>query len=157
LLKLVAQSAARAQRYGEELERLVAKQGLHDALVGAGLVVDANGKSHPVGEYVRGLTQLEAAERDRCASMCAKAIAAGLGERQVRLAERQIVLLGEVLRAVSLDPALALSDAQRAALPEVIRAHVGLEQPRARGALGPARPAEAANTNGGPCWHDRER
>jgi hypothetical protein len=30
-------------------------------------------------------------------------------------------------------------------------------QPRARGALGPARPAEAANSNGGHCWHDRER
>jgi hypothetical protein len=99
--------------------------------------VDANGKSHPVGEYVRGLTQLEAAERDRCASMCAKAIAAGLGERQVRLAERQMVLLGEVLRAVSLDPALGLSDAQRAALPGAIRAHLGLEQPRAL--AGPAR------------------
>ena len=62
-----------------------------------------------------------------------------------------------LLRAVSLDPALALSDAQRAALPGVIRAHVGLEQPRARGALGPARPAEAANSNGGHCWHDRKR
>jgi ABC-type dipeptide/oligopeptide/nickel transport system ATPase subunit len=32
-----------------------------------------------------------------------------------------------LLRAVSLDPELALSDAQRAALPGVIRAHVGLE------------------------------
>jgi hypothetical protein len=117
----------RAQRYAEELEQRVAEHGLHDALVGASLVVDANGKTHQVGEYVRGLTQLEAAERDRCASMCTKAITAGLCERQVRLAERQMVLLAEVLRAVSTDPELALSDAQRAALPGVIRTHLGLE------------------------------
>jgi hypothetical protein len=47
----------------EELEHLVAEHNLHDALVGAALVADVSGKSHPVGEYVRGLTQLEAAER----------------------------------------------------------------------------------------------
>jgi hypothetical protein len=116
---------ARAQRYAEELEHLVVEHGLHDALVGASLVVDVSGKSHPVGEYVRGLTQLEAAERGSVRLDVRKVIAAGLCERQVRLAERQMVLLGEVLRAVSLDPELALSDAQRAALPGVIRAHVG--------------------------------
>lgn len=51
-------------------------------------------------EAIRGLVQLEAAERDRCAGMAAKAVAAGLAERQVRLAEQQGALVAGVIRAV---------------------------------------------------------
>ena len=40
------------------------------------------------GEAIRGLADLEAKERDRCGSFATKAIAAGLAERIVRVAER---------------------------------------------------------------------
>jgi hypothetical protein len=95
LLRLVTQSAQRAQLLAAELEAKVAEApNLRDALVG-----DSYGEFGKVGEYIRGLARLEAEERDRCATFAAKAIAAGLAERQVRLAERQGALLVEVLRA----------------------------------------------------------
>jgi hypothetical protein len=95
LLRLVTQSAQRADMLAAELEARVAEApNLRDALVG-----DSYGEFGKVGEYVRGLARLEAEERDRCAGFAAKAIAAGLAERQVRLAERQGALLVEVLRA----------------------------------------------------------
>lgn len=120
LLKLVSQSAGRAQRYADELEQHV---GESDSLREA-LIAQAYGEFGPVGEYVRGLATLEAQERDRCATFCAKAIAAGLAERQVRLAERQGALIADVLRAVMGDASLGLSDEQRRAMPDVIRRHL---------------------------------
>jgi hypothetical protein len=42
------------------------------------------------GEAIRGLADLEAKERERCANFATKAIAAGLAERTVRIAERQV-------------------------------------------------------------------
>lgn len=120
LLKLVAQSAARAARYAEELEELVAESpNLRSALI-----AEAHGEFGPVGEYVRGLATLEATERDRCATFATKAIAAGLAERQVRLAERQGALIADVLRAVLDDPAWGLSDDQKRKAPDIIRAHI---------------------------------
>jgi hypothetical protein len=90
LLRLVTQSAARAQRYADELEALVEESpSLREALVADIWVQPEHGESYKAGEYLRGLAQLEAQERDRCANVAAKAIAAGLAERQVRLAERQ--------------------------------------------------------------------
>jgi hypothetical protein len=51
---------------------------------------------------------LEAKERDRCANLASKAVAAGLGERTVRIAERQGQLMVEMgqaaLREVDLSP-----------------------------------------------------
>lgn len=120
LLKLVSQSAARAQRYADELEELVGES----ASLREALVAQAYGEFGPVGEYVRGLATLEAQERDRCATFAAKAIAAGLAERQVRLAERQGALIADVLRAVLSDATLGLSDEQRRAAPDVIRRHL---------------------------------
>lgn len=103
LLRLVTPSAARAQRYAAELEQLVAdKPQLRDALIGR-----IEGEFGKQGEYVRGLVRLEAEERDRCASFATKAIAAGLAERQVRLAERQGALIADVIRAVLGDFGLA--------------------------------------------------
>lgn len=122
LLKLVSQSATRAQRYATELEELVAES----PSLRAALVAQAYGEFGPTGEYVRGLAQLEAAERDRCAAFCAKAIAAGLAERQVRLAERQGALIAEVLRAVLDDPELGLTETQRRAMPHVARRHLAI-------------------------------
>lgn len=122
LLKLVGQSAARARRYAAELEAMVAE---HDTLRDA-LIREARGEFGPVGEYARGLVVLEAQERERCANWCAKAIAAGLAERQVRLAERQGNLIADLLRSVMNDPRLGLTDEQRRAMPDVARHHLHL-------------------------------
>lgn len=122
LLRLVSQSAVRAERYALELEQLVADSpSLHAALVG-----EAQGEWGPLGEYARGLQVVEAQERDRCAGFAAKAIAAGLMERQVKLAERQGALLAGVLRSVLSDPTLGLSDDQRSAVPGLIRRHLSI-------------------------------
>lgn len=120
LLRLVSQAAARAQRYAAELEDMVAGEAnLRDALIR-----EAHGEFGPVGEYARGLVMLEAQERERCASWCVKAIAAGLAERTVRLAEKQGALIADVLRSVMGDETLGLSEEQRRAMPDVIRRHL---------------------------------
>jgi len=72
---------------------------------GLGWVTHAYGASKDVGVYVtgeaiRGLADLEAKERERCANFAAKAVAAGLGERMVRLAEQQGALIAQVIRGV---------------------------------------------------------
>jgi hypothetical protein len=59
----------------------------------AALVGNMYGAAKDVGVYVtseaiRGLADLEATERERCVSFATKAIAAGLAERTVRVAER---------------------------------------------------------------------
>jgi hypothetical protein len=107
LLRLVTQSAARAQRYASELEQLVDDEGLAAAFVGEIEIPTKHG-GYKAGEYIRGLAQLEAQERDRCASFATKAVAAGLAERTVRIAERQGQLMVEMvqaaLREVDLSP-----------------------------------------------------
>ncbi len=118
LLRLVTQSAVRAEAYAAELEQLVAEQpNLRDALIG-----QAWGEFGPVGEYVRGLVRLEAEERDRCAGFATKAIAAGLAERQVRLAERQGALLAGAVQAILAD--LGLSAEQQALVPTIVPMHL---------------------------------
>lgn len=130
LLRLVTQSAARAQRYASELEQLVDDEGLAAALVGEIEVPTKHG-GYKAGEYIRGLAQLEAQERDRCAGFATKAVAAGLAERTVRIAERQGHLMVEMvqaaLREVDLSPeqasafkaALARQARELTASPEV--------------------------------------
>jgi hypothetical protein len=120
LLRLVSQSAARAERYAVELAELVDG---HDNLRDA-LVREAYGEFGPTGEYVRGLVTLENEERDRCANFAGKAIAAGLATRQVELAERQGEIIAEVLGAVF--DQLDLTAAQREAAPDAIRRHLAL-------------------------------
>jgi hypothetical protein len=159
LLRLVTQSAARAEHYSrllqeafEAAERL--KQA-HDA----GMQIDAPGDDladtaetarrdldrifntggvaalvgntygaakdvgvYVTGEAIRGLADLEAKERERCANFATKAVAAGLAERQVRLAERQGELLAQVIRGV-LDE-LGLSAEQKQLAPEVVRRYL---------------------------------
>jgi hypothetical protein len=107
LLRLVTQSAARAQRYASELERLVDDEGLAAAMVGE-IEIPTKYGGCKAGEYIRGLAQLEAQERDRCANFATKAVAAGLAERTVRVAERRGRLMVEMvqaaLREVDLSP-----------------------------------------------------
>lgn len=52
------------------------------------------------GEAVRGLAQLEAAERDRCVRFAKTAHDMGIAEQQIRLAEGQGQLLAEVIRRI---------------------------------------------------------
>lgn len=106
-----------------DLERIF-NQGGVAALVGATYSASNSGALYATGEAIRGLAELEAKERDRCAGFAAKAIAAGLAERQVRLAERQGALIADVLRAVLGDPELGLTAAQREAAPAAIRRHL---------------------------------
>lgn len=127
LLKLVSQAAARAQRYADEIEQLVAESpSLREALVAEVWAPTEDGGSYKAGEYIRGLVVLEAQERERCANWATKAIAAGLAERQVRLAERQGAMIADVLRAVLGDPELGLTAEQRRAIPNVARRHLNL-------------------------------
>lgn len=126
MLQLLSQSAARAELLSAELEELVTEHGLPGALVGEATVLDRHGVAHQAGEYVRALAQLEAAERDRCARMCALAINAGVAERMVRVAERTGEEIAQVLRAVMANPVMGFTEAQRAALPGAIRSALAL-------------------------------
>jgi hypothetical protein len=163
LLRLVSQSARRAEHYSQLLEQAYDAaerlKTVHDAeklivfdgddeyaaateetaradlkrifdtggvaaLIGKTYGDSKTGGIYATGEQIRGLAALEAAERDRCAGFAAKAVAAGLAERTVRLAERQGELIAKVLMAVFED--LNLDDTQREAAPDVIRRHLEL-------------------------------
>lgn len=127
LLRLVTQSRMRVEQYAAEIERKVAELGpgmtLEVVLVGDTMISTEAG-SEKSGEYIRGLVQLEAQERDRLANFCAKAIAAGLAERTVRMAERQGELLAAVLLSVIGSTLLNLTPAQKKVFPDVIRAEL---------------------------------
>jgi hypothetical protein len=103
LLRLVTQAALRADAYARELARVVDEKdgNLQKALTGDSWTSGGD-MSEPVktGEYIRAITKLEADERDRAASFATKAVAAGLAERQVRLAERQAEMAAAFVHAV---------------------------------------------------------
>lgn len=128
LLRLLSQSRARVEMYAARLETQVVEHGgdIVAAMVADSYVVSDSGALQKVGEYIRGLAQLEADERDRCAQFARLAIAAGLAERQVRVAEQQGAMIASLLRAVLSDPTLQLTDAQRAVVPAVMRQHLSL-------------------------------
>lgn len=105
----------------DDLNRIFTSGGVA-ALVGNTYGDSKTGGIYATGEAIRGLAKLEAEERDRCASMAAKAVAAGLAERTVKLAERQGELIAQVLMAVFDD--LDLTDGQREVAPNVIRRHL---------------------------------
>ena len=114
LLRLLTQSRARADAYAMELERIARQfETLQEALIGDSLITGADGTVHKAGEYIRGIVELETQERDRCANFAVKAIAAGLAERSVRLAEQQGALIAQVIRAVMADERWGLSKEQR--------------------------------------------
>ncbi|MEU8158028.1 hypothetical protein AB0B94_30615 [Micromonospora sp. NPDC048986] len=124
LLRLVTQAAIRADAYAADLSRIVAETDgdLRKALTGDSYTVTAEGDPVKTGEYVRAITKLEADERDRAANFAAKAVAAGLAERQVRLAERQGELIFSVIRAILDD--LNLSPEQQAVASEAASRHL---------------------------------
>jgi hypothetical protein len=137
LLRLVTQSAARCELYArllaeayEAAERLreaervpesddlasetarrdlerVLNHGAVAALIGHRYAGTQTSGVIATGEAIRGLVELEAQERDRCAGFAAKAVAAGLAERQLRLAEQSaamvVAAIEDVLSANGLD------------------------------------------------------
>lgn len=161
LLRLVSQSAARAELYGRLLaeaydaaERLQAAHKAGDlliedasedddteetqraradltrifntggvsALIGHTYASSERGGLYATGEQIRGLAELEAKERDRCANFAAKAVAAGLAKRQVELAERQGQMILTILTGVFDE--LGLTDRQLELAPALIRQHL---------------------------------
>jgi hypothetical protein len=128
LLRMITQSRIRVDGYSLLIEEKVAdgKEKFGDDFTLESLLVGSTfGEfGNKTGEYIRGLVALEAQERDRLVGFAAKAIAAGLAERQVRIAERQGEMLAVLMRAIAGDPALALTQTQREAMPGVLRAHI---------------------------------
>ena len=100
-----------------DLERIFATGGV-GALIGVKRNADRFGRIFDTEEAIRGLARLEADERDRCANFAAKAIAAGLAERQVRLAEQQAALIVGMIRSLLAE--LSLSPDQQATAVEVV-------------------------------------
>lgn len=119
LMRLLAQAYRRAQLYSTRLAAKVDELGLEEATVGM-----AFGEGGPQGEYIRGLAQIEADERDRAVHFACKAIAAGLEERRVQLAERETSALEEFLHAVIASPAVGMSGEQRRAFLDEARRHL---------------------------------
>lgn len=92
-------NASDLDRAQQDLDRIFTTGGVA-ALIGS--TYSAAGKDGYVfatGEAIRGLVLLEAAERDRAAMFATKALAAGIAERQVRLAESQGALLAASAQA----------------------------------------------------------
>lgn len=81
----------------EQVDDILAQGGV-SALIGHKRAATDRGEIYNTEEALRALVVLEADERDRCANFATKAVAAGLAERQVRLAEAQGAVLGQGLR-----------------------------------------------------------
>ena len=134
LLEMVAASAGHVRWLAEMVARLApeavawgtAEQEQQEAL--GGDQVDEDGavtrvRRYGADEYLR-VKQTAAPNvwvalygdwMDRHVRICKAAIAAGLGERQVRLAEEQGAIMARLLLAVAEDAELALSEAQQEA------------------------------------------
>jgi hypothetical protein len=100
LLRLLTQSLWRVEELSGEIERIVGESGsLVEALTANSYTATIDGSVVKTGEYIRAMTELEGEERDRCFSFAAKAVAAGLAERQVRIAERQVEYVKAAIEA----------------------------------------------------------
>jgi len=63
-------------------------------------------------------------ERDRLVSSSKAALAAGVAERQVRVAEEEGRLFAMVIQRIFQDPRLAITNVQKAIMPAVVRDHM---------------------------------
>jgi hypothetical protein len=79
--------SAQADQARDDLDRIFNGGGVA-ALVGNTYGAAKDVGVYRTGEAIRGLAELEAKERERCASFAAKAVAAGLHTRMVELAEQ---------------------------------------------------------------------
>jgi hypothetical protein len=114
---------AMAETAREDLDRIFNTGGVA-ALVGNTYGATKDVGVYVTGEAIRGLADLEAKERERCANFAAKAIAAGLNERMVRLAERQGEMLVQVVKAALADAELSLPPERQQVVLRVIGRHM---------------------------------
>lgn len=105
-------AGADAERARQDLDRIF-NQGPVAVLIGHTYAATKDGDIYATGEKLRGLVELEADERDRCANFAARAVAAGLAERQVRLAEQQGALMASLYRGALDDADLDPESRQR--------------------------------------------
>lgn len=127
--------APAAQAAYEDLRRVFVTGGLA-ALVGHTYNATHGGQLFATQEAIRALVKLEGDERKFLADMCAKAIAAGLAERQVRVAERRGIEMAAVFRQVF--AGLDLTPVQWARVPGLLQeavAHVTGITPEPREAV----------------------
>lgn len=126
MLRLIAQSARRVQRYADLIgaaETAAAANGVSgdpalSALLAPDYVVSRMGERIKVGLKLSALVELESLERDRLAIWCRQAIAAGLEERRVRAAENEGMHLAAVMRAFA--ARLGLTAGQRELIPSAL-------------------------------------
>lgn len=124
VMAMLQMSWARVHVYASLLERQVADAdtslgvGMGEGLVGFTRSASPSVGVYESGEAVRGLAQLEAAERDRCVRFAKVAHDMGIADREIRLAEAQGALLAGAISRI-LD-ALELTEGQRARVPEIV-------------------------------------
>ena len=95
---LLQQVYEHAELVGEDSEIPKLPGGVQ-ALIGGVYACTPDGEFYKTSEQIRGLVQLEERERKLCADIATKAIAAGLAERAVRIAERQSQVIVEAVTA----------------------------------------------------------
>lgn len=139
VMAMLQMSFARSRFYSSLLERQVeeAQEGAGQAGAGsgggrsddpalgpgAGLIGHTRSASPSVGVYVsgeaaRGLTKLEAEERDRTVRYAKTAHDMGIAEREIRLAESQGALLAGAIRQILTE--LELTAAQQSRVSEIV-------------------------------------
>jgi len=114
-----ADGSTERQRAIDELDRIFSTGGV-SALIGHTYGAAKDVGVYVTGEAIRGLAKLEAEERDRCANLAAKAIAAGLIKKQTDLANIVGEMLGKAVQAV-LDKA-DLTEEQKAKVKAELKA-----------------------------------
>ncbi|MFI6793642.1 hypothetical protein ACIBG4_40560 [Nonomuraea sp. NPDC050383] len=124
VMAMLQMSWARVHIYAGLLEQQLAEAdptrgtGYGEGLVGHTFSASPSVGVYESGEAVRGLAQLEAAERDRCVRYAKTAHDMGIADREIRLAEAQGALLAGAISRI-LD-GLELSAAQRALVPTIV-------------------------------------
>ena len=126
VMAMLQMSWARVHLYASLLERQLAEAdpgaaagvGQGEGLIGHTYSASPSVGVYESGEAVRGLAQLESAERDRCVRYAKVAHDMGIADREIRLAEAQGAMLAGVISRI-LD-ALELSPSQRALVATVV-------------------------------------
>jgi len=152
LLRLIAQSSRRVQRYSDAIAALVEANQMRtdgavdlpadeeeaavyaatlringydpelSVLLAPEYAVTKDGDRVLIGKQISALIKLESEERDRLANWCRVAIAAGLEERRVKMAEQQGTHLAAVVRGFA--ERLGLTAEQKALMPVALRGAV---------------------------------
>jgi hypothetical protein len=103
LLRLMAQSYTKSVWLNDLIRIMVEREGI-DALVSEKTGKDGN----PMGEEIRALVRMEQGERKQAGELALKAVAAGIAQRQVELAQREAQIMISCMtlfvKSMGLDP-----------------------------------------------------